>query len=98
MDEDGKITKMQKNATRLRHPVTNNSITVKAKATSRSAALSLARGLTAPILHFDEPEFTHEIKTIVENSVSTYRTAADLSKKNHSLYARIFTWKLCACA
>lgn len=91
MDEEGKITKATKNATRLHHPITNNSITVKAKATSRSAALSLARGLTAPILHFDEPEFTHEIKTIVENSVSTYKTAAENSKKNHTLYARIFT-------
>ena len=91
MDEDGKVTRAVKNATRMQHPITNNSIRVKPKATSYSAALNLARGLTAPILHFDEPEFTHEIKTIVENSVSTYRTAADNSKKNHTLYARIFT-------
>ena len=91
MDEDGKITKATKNATRLWHPVTHNSITVKAKATSRSTALSLARGLTAPILHFDEPEFTHEIKTIVENSVSTYKTAAEKSAANGTLYGRIFT-------
>lgn len=91
MDEDGKVTRAVKNATRMQHPITNNSIRVKPKATSYSAALNLARGLTAPILHFDEPEFTHEIKTIVENSVSTYRTAADNSKKNHTLYSRIFT-------
>ena len=94
MDDDGKTVKATKNATRLWHPITHNSITVKAKATSRSSALSIARGLTAPILHFDEPEFTHEIKTIVENSVSTYKTAAEKSAKNHTLYGRIFTWKI----
>lgn len=91
MDDDGKTVKATKNATRLWHPITHNSITVKAKATSRSSALSIARGLTAPILHFDEPEFTHEIKTIVENSVSTYKTAAEKSAENHTLYGRIFT-------
>lgn len=53
-DVDGKITKAQKNATTMRHPVTNNSIKTRAKATSMESALSLARGLTAPILHFDQ--------------------------------------------
>lgn len=91
MDEDGKITKMVKNATRMQHPVTNNSITVKSKATSYAGALNLARGLTAPILHFDEPEFTSHIDVIVQNSVSTFKTAAEKSQKNHTLYGRIFT-------
>ena len=40
-----------------------------------------------------EPEFTNEIKTIVENSVSTFATAAKNAKANNSMYARIFTWK-----
>ena len=91
LDDDGKITKAVKNATRMQHPVTHNSIIVKSKATSKDSALSLARGLTAPILHFDEPEFTNKIKIIIENSVSTYQTAAENAKKNGAMYGRIFT-------
>lgn len=88
---DGEKLQGKNNATEIRNPVTNNSVIVKPKATSYDAALSIARGLTAPILHFDEPEFTQHIKTIVANSVSTYSTAAANAKKNHGMYARIFT-------
>ena len=89
--ETGKRVKATNNATTLRHPITNNNIIVKSKATSYDSALSLARGLTAPVLHFDEPEFTNHIKTIVANSVSTYEQAANNAKKNGAMYARIFT-------
>ena len=82
MDEDGKITKAKKNATTYGHPVTGNQIITKPKATSYEAALSIGRGLTAPILHFDEPEFTAFIDVIVKNSVSTFATAHDRSLKN----------------
>ena len=75
----------------IRHPINNNSIITKPKATSYDKALSLARGLTAPILHFDEPEFTSHIKTIVENSVSTFEQAAANARKNNAMAARIFT-------
>lgn len=51
-DEDGKTVKATKNATQMRHPVNGNSVIIKSKATSYDSALSLARGLTAPILHF----------------------------------------------
>lgn len=91
MDDDGKITKMTKSATRIEHPVTHNKVLIKSKATSYDSALSLARGLSASIIHFDEPEFTNHIKTIVENSVSTYNTSAEKSKANGSIYGRIFT-------
>lgn len=90
-DEEGKVTKARRNATMSEHPVTKNKIITKAKATSKDSALSLARGLTAPILHFDEPEFTNQIDVIVSNSVSTYETAARNSKRNGTMYARIFT-------
>lgn len=53
IDENGKTIKATNNATTMRHPVNGNSIIVKSKATSYDSALSLARGLTAPILHFD---------------------------------------------
>ena len=89
--EDGKRTKAKQNATELGNPVNNNSIFIKSKATSYDMALSIARGLTAPLLHFDEPEFTNHIKTIVANSVSTYSTAAENAKRNHAMYFRCFT-------
>ena len=54
-------------------------------------ALSLARGLTSPIQHFDEPEFTNHIDTIVSNSYSTFEQAAKNSKDNGGMYGRIFT-------
>ena len=95
-DEDGKTVKATKNATTLRHPINGNSIITKEKATSKETALSLARGLTAPILHFDEPEFTNEIKTIIANSYSTFDTAARRAKANGAMYGRIFTY-LCVC-
>jgi hypothetical protein len=91
MEDDGHITKETKNATRMMHPVTKNEIIVKPKANSYEAALGIARGLTAPILHFDETEFTPFIDVIVENSVSTYETASRVSKENGTIYGRIFT-------
>lgn len=91
MEEDGKITKARKSATKLEHPITHNVIKVRAKATSYEAAIGLGRGLSAPFLHFDEVEFTPFIDVIIENSVSTYETSARKSKERGALYGRIFT-------
>ena len=91
MTEDGKITKAKKNATEYGHPVTGNKIITKARASSYDGALSIARGLTAPLLHFDEPEFTPYIDVIVKNSVSTFETAHRKSIENGAISARIFT-------
>lgn len=91
IDENGTRVKGRSSATTMRHPITNNSIIIKSKAVSYDSALSLARGLTAPVLHFDEPEFTSHIKTIVANSYSTFETAATNAKKNGAMYGRIFT-------
>lgn len=92
-DQSGKvrITKATRNATSMKHPITKNRIIIKPKATSYESALSLARGLTSPILHFDEPEFTPYIKTIIENSVSTFETASRNAKKNGAIYCRAFS-------
>lgn len=49
LEEDGKRTKAKQNATTLGNPINNNSVIIKPKATSYDSALSLARGLTAPI-------------------------------------------------
>ena len=51
--EDGKVEKARQNATRLGNPINGNSIITKSKATSYDSALSIARGLTAPVIHFD---------------------------------------------
>lgn len=92
-DENGKVklVKAARNATSMKHPITKNRIIIKPKATSYESALSLARGLTSPILHFDEPEFTPYIKTIIENSVSTFETASRNAKKNSAMYCRAFS-------
>lgn len=91
IDEDGHVEKGKSNATQITCPVNGNSIITKNKATSREMALSLARGLTAPVLHFDEPEFTPHIGTIVANSASTFDQAARNAKRNNAMYGRIFT-------
>ena len=90
-EETGRLLKGKNNATRIDNPINGNSIITKNSATSYEKALSLARGLTAPILYFDEPEFTKYIKTIVANSVSTFEQAARAAKRNKAMYARIFT-------
>lgn len=89
--EDGKRDKARENATITTNPVNNNQIIVKAKAQSKDNAMSLARGLTAPIIYFDEPEFTNYIDIIVNNSVATYKTAAEHARENKALFGRIFT-------
>lgn len=89
--EDGKIEKGNDSATLLSHAVTKNKIKVRGKATSPESALSIARGLTAPIIHYDEVEFCPFIDVIVSNSVSTYEQAAKVSREMGCVYGRIFT-------
>ena len=88
---EGKVEKSRRSAMKYLNAINGNDIIVKPKAVSKDAAMSLARGLTAPIQHFDEPEFTNYIDTIVSNSVSTYETAARNSKRNGTMYCRCFT-------
>nr|DAS49820.1 MAG TPA: large terminase [Caudoviricetes sp.] len=90
-EDDGKIIKSRRSATMYSNAINKNNIRTRAKAISKDSAMSIARGLTAPILHFDEPEFTNYIDIIVSNSVSTYETAARNSKKNGTMYCRCFT-------
>ena len=47
--------------------------------------------VSAPLLHFDEPEFTKFIKTIIENSASTFETSARIAKSNGGLFSRCFS-------
>ena len=91
VDENGKNVRGKRNATKMENAITNNTIITKPQASSPDKATSLARGLTAPIIHFDEVEFTPFINIIVANSVSTYETAARNAKHNGGMYGRIFT-------
>lgn len=91
MTDEGKIEKGKKNATQYEHAINGNKIITKARATSSDTAMSIARGLTAALLHFDEPEFTPFIDIIIKNSVSTFETAHRKSLANNSISARIFT-------
>ena len=49
VDENGTVQKGKDNATMISNPINGNSIITKAKATSYESALSLARGMTAPL-------------------------------------------------
>lgn len=91
VDENGKIIKGVNNATLIRNPITQNSITVLGKANSKEAALNLARGLTTPGQHSDETEFTSYIDVIIQNSAPTYDKAAERAAANNAYHARIFT-------
>jgi hypothetical protein len=90
-DEDGKVNKGKNNATMYQHPVTENLIIIKPQATSYDKALSIARGLTAPIIYHDEPEFTPYFNVITNNSVSTFETAHRIAVSNGAYSARIYT-------
>ncbi len=89
--DDGKVIKEVKNAKKIKHPINGNEIIVKGRAATQEAALNIARGLTAPLLYYDEFEFTSKILTIVRNSAPVYVTASQNAKKNHAAYWRIFT-------
>lgn len=54
VDDNGSIQKGKDNATAMANPINGNSIVTKSKATSYEAALSLARGLSAPLLYGDK--------------------------------------------
>ena len=90
-EETGKRVKKTNNTRRITNPANSNEIVTKAKASSYDSALSLARGTTTPIVHFDECEFTDWIDVIVANSYPAFKKAHDNSIKNHVPSCRIFT-------
>ena len=89
--DDGKLNKEVRNATKLKHPISHNEVIIKGKATNQEGALNIARGLTAPLLYFDEIEFTNKIDIIIRNSAPVYVTAAANARKNNAIYGRVFT-------
>lgn len=89
--EDGKVIKKVDNATKIKHAVNANEVVTRGQATSISKAQSIARGLTSPIQHFDEVEFTPYIDIILSNSAPTYLKAAANAARNNAMYCRILT-------
>ncbi len=89
--EDGKVHKKVDNATKIVHAVNHNEVVTRGQATSYSKAQSIARGLTSPIQHFDEVEFTPYIDQIIYNSAPTYMKAAANAERNNAMYCRILT-------
>jgi hypothetical protein len=90
-EETGKRIKGTDNTRRITNPVNDNEIVTKPKASSYDMALSLARGTTTPIVHFDECEFTNWIDVIVSNSYPAFKKAHDNSLRNGVPSCRIFT-------
>lgn len=66
-DATGKLktVKSINNATSMKHSTTKNQIIIKAKATSYESALSMARGLSAPIIHVDPNKFVYKYDMFV---------------------------------
>lgn len=91
LSEDGKLIKKVDNATKIKHAVNANEVVTRGQATSLAKAQSIARGLTSPIQHFDEVEFTPYIDVILSNSAPTYLKAASNAAKNNAMFCRILT-------
>ena len=89
--EDGTVDKGQDNITTVRNPVTNNTIKVMPKATSRDAAIKLGRGETAAFHYMDEFDFTPYNTEIMKAASFSYARASDNAIKNKGLYGRIFS-------
>lgn len=89
--EDGKIDRGQDSVTTMRNPVTGNSITVMARATSKDSAMKLGRGATAAIQYYDEFDFMPFNTEIINAASFAYSRASENAKKNSSLYGRIYS-------
>ena len=87
----GKTAKAQSNVKKIVHVVNGNSIKTTAKATNAETAMSIGRGLTAPLLYYDETEFTNYIEEIIDNSLPVYMKASENAERNHAMHCRCFT-------
>lgn len=87
----GKITKAAENVKKIKHPVNNNSIRTTSKASNAESAASIGRGMTSPLLYYDETEFTNYIMEIIDNSLPVYMKASENAERNGAAHCRIFT-------
>lgn len=90
MNDDGTIDKGVDNVTTMRNPITNNTISVMPKASSKAGAMKLGRGNTAAIHMYDEFDYIPFNTEILNAAAFSYSTASANASKNHSLYGRLF--------
>lgn len=91
VEDGGKVNKGIDNITTMRNPITNNTILVMPKATSKDSAIKLGRGNTAAFHYYDEADFTPWIEEIINAAAFSYSTASKNARNNGSLYGRIYT-------
>lgn len=91
VDDTGKVDRGQDSVTMMRNPVTGNTISVMARATSKEGGTKLGRGATAAIQYYDEFEFIPFNMDIIKAASFAYSRASENAKKNASLYGRIFS-------
>ena len=89
--EEGKTEKGKDNATFMSHPINHNSVKTTAKAGTKDSAMKQGRGLSVPVIHSDETEFTDFIDIIMSNAYMAFKTASDNAKKNNAFTCRSFT-------
>lgn len=88
---DGKIVKISENRESITHHLTNNTLVTKPSATSKEAADKLGRGLTQPVLWFDEFGFLKYNMIIYESASPAYRQAAIEAETNKRPHCKIIT-------
>lgn len=88
--EDGSVLKGIDNITTMKNPVTGNEVKVMPCANSKEMATRLGRGYTAPLMMFDEFDFTNFNTEIINASVFAYSTASKNAIKNASMACRLF--------
>lgn len=77
----------------MTNALNKNKILIKCKATSSDSAISIARGLSTPIIYFNEPGEIPYIDLIIKHSLPAYQHMIKYSKDNGYIHARIFTCK-----
>lgn len=88
---DNKRIKATNTVMALQHPVNGNKIRALSSASSRSAAASLLRGRTVPLIYFDEFAFFAHNEVVYLNGVPAFKTAADYAKLNGAPYGILIT-------
>jgi len=88
---DGTKLKMRDNVESMTHPVNGNNIRTVPSARSRTAAASLMRGRTTPIIYIDEYAFIVYNKIIYSNMVPAFNTASNNAKAHNSPYGILIT-------
>lgn len=90
-NEEGKKIKPKDNVETLEHPFNGNKIKTLASARNKISANGLGRGLTIPIIWYDEYAFIPYNKIIYLASTPAFKTASLNAKKNNAPYGIIIT-------